>query len=234
MNNGRRVPPISLKPDLLIFLTGTLLQFLVVYSCVPFLSRTGIMKLGSWMILSIPLIFVPIILAGWWLLRKEASLEWRERLRLRKLGRSDWLWVLAGLVVMGGGSGLAFKACITLGLDSNPPFARHAQAWTEGHHWMFAMWAFYWPFNILGENFVWRGVILPRMEARLGQYAWLLNALLWGVFHLAFGLGNLIVLLPTLAVVPFVAQRTRNTWPAAILHASLSGPGFMALAFGAY
>jgi len=129
-------------------------------------------------------------------------------------------------------STIMFKVCAILGLNSSPPFARNVQSWTEGHLWMFALWAVYWPFNIFGENVVWRGIILPRMELKIGNFAWLFNAFLWGLFHLAFGLGNLIVLLPTLIVVPFIAQRTHNTWTAVILHACLSGPGFVALAFG--
>jgi hypothetical protein len=70
------------------------------------------------------------------------------------------------------------------------------------------------------------------MEARLGSRAWTLNAALWGAFHIPFGPGNLLVLLPTLLVVPWIAQRRRNTWLAVLLHAGLSGPGFVALALG--
>ena len=86
--------------------------------------------------------------------------------------------------------------------------------------------------NILGEELVWRGVSLPRMEARLGERAWALNAALWGAFHSSFGVGNLLALLPTLTLVPWIAQRRRNTWLAVLLHAGLSGPGFVALALG--
>lgn len=74
--------------------------------------------------------------------------------------------------------------------------------------------------------------MLPRMQERFGRSAWLLNAGLWGAFHLAFGPGNLIVLLPTLILVPLVAQRRHNNWLAVLLHAGLSGPGFIALALG--
>lgn len=101
-----------------------------------------------------------------------------------------------------------------------------------GDGWMVAVWAVYWPINLLAEELVWRGVVLPRMEARVGSWAWLLNGAAWGVVHLGFGPGNLIVLLPTLIVVPLVAQRRRSVWLAVALHAALSGPGFVALALG--
>lgn len=125
-----------------------------------------------------------------------------------------------------------FRLCSELGLDPNPPFARDVQPLLGERLWMLALWAVYWPVNILGEEFVWRGISLPRMQARLGSRAWALNAALWGAFHTAFGPGNLLVLLPSLVLVPWVAQRRNNTWLAVLLHAGLSGPGFVALAIG--
>jgi hypothetical protein len=70
------------------------------------------------------------------------------------------------------------------------------------------------------------------MQIHFGGGAWLINGALWGAFHIAFGLGNLIVLLPTLVCVPLIAQIRRNTWLAVAMHAGLSGPGFVALALG--
>jgi membrane protease YdiL (CAAX protease family) len=119
-----------------------------------------------------------------------------------------------------------------LGLNPNPPFARDVRALTADRVWMVGVWALYWPCNILGEEFIWRGVLLPRMEAWIGARAWLINALAWGVFHAAFGAGNVLVLLPTLLLVPLVAQRRRSTWLAVLMHASLSLPGFVVLALG--
>ena len=63
--------------------------------------------------------------------------------------------------------------------------------------------------------------------------AWLVNAGLWFVFHLAFGPGNLLVLTPTITIVPWVVQRRKNTWLGVLLHAALSLPGFIAMGLGA-
>lgn len=223
----------DLGADFAIFGIGAALQYGVVHHAVPRLSHTGLEPLAAWMILSIPLIFAPILALGLLILRMEGrTRSLSERLWLARPSGRDWRWAALGLLAMGLGSGAMFSLCATLGLDPNPPFARHAQAWTGERIWMLGLWLVYWPINILGENLVWRGVVLPRMEARLGRRAWLLNASGWGIFHLAFGPGNLIVLLPTLLVVPFVAQRRRSTWLAVLLHAGLSGPGFLALALG--
>lgn len=223
----------DLAADAAIFLIGAALQYGVVTHAVPVLGETGLEPLAAWMILSIPLIFVPIIALGLLILRAEGhSRSLSQRLWLARPSPEDWRWAALGLLAMGLGSGAMFALCAALGLDSLPPFARHAKPWTDERIWMLGLWLVYWPINILGENLVWRGIVLPRMEARLGRWAWLVNAFAWGIFHLAFGVGNLIVLLPTLLVVPYVAQRRRSTWLAVVLHAGLSGPGFAALALG--
>lgn len=233
MTTGSSPRARDISPDVTVFLIGMVIQFPVVYVLVPWLSASGLPRLASWMILSPFLIFSPIAAAGYLIVRREEAKQglW-DRLRLRSLTPRDWKWTLAGLLAMGLGSGAMFGLTAAVGLDSNPPFARNAEPWSGGLLWMFALWAAYWPINILVENIVWRGIILPRFEERVGGLAWLLNAVLWAVFHTAFGLGNILVLVPTLLVVPFVAQKTHNTWTAIILHATLSGPGFMAIAFG--
>lgn len=226
--------PGSLVPDVAIFLGGTVLVFVVVYQAVPWLSVVWqVDAMAAWMVLSVPLIFLPVVGASLLLLRHEPrAFSWRDRLWLHRPSGHDWAWGTAAFAVLAAASGAAFAACAALGLDPNPPFARGLRPLTMDRLWTVALWAVYWPINILGENLAWRGIILPRMQGRVGRYAWLLNAGLWGVFHLAFGLGNLIVLLPTLVLVPLIAQRRHNTWLAVMLHAGLSGPGFIGLALG--
>ena len=185
------------------------------------------------MALSLLLVFAPLLACAVWLLRSEGGSEgWRERLRLAHPSRADWIWGVGALAAMALASGAMFALCDALHLDPNPPFARHLRPLAGDRLWILGLWAVYWPVNILGEEFVWRGVVLPRMERRLGAGAWRLNAVLWGAFHTSFGAGNLLVLVPTLVLVPWVAQRRRNTWLAVLLHAGLSGPGFVALALG--
>ena len=221
----------SLAPDAALFLGGGLLVAATVWLGVPALAAAGVQPLAAWMALAIPVVFTPIVACGWWIVRAEpARGSWIDRLRLRRPSRADWLWGLAGVVGIGAGTAALFRACAELGLDPNPPFARDVQV--AGRPWLLGLWAVYWPINILGEELVWRGVSLPRMEARLGERAWLLNAALWGAFHTSFGVGNLLILLPTLVAIPWIAQRRRNTWLAVLLHAGLSGPGFVALALG--
>ena len=130
------------------------------------------------------------------------------------------------------GSAALFSLAAWLGLDVASPFTRNVQPLTADRWWLLAIWLVFWPVNILGEEFLWRAVLLPRMVTACGGWAWAPNAALWGVFHVGFGVGNNLVLLPTLLTVPWVVQRTRNAWLGVILHALLSLPGFVAIALG--
>jgi membrane protease YdiL (CAAX protease family) len=224
----------SAAMDFAVFLLGAVLQYVTVYLAVPHVTTRGVEPIVAWMLCSVPMIFMPLIMCGLWMLRTEDSLShWRRRLRLSWPHGRDWLWGAGGLGCIVLGSGFAFWLCSAIGLESNPPFARDVQAVTRARLWLVALWAIYWPINMLGEEFIWRGVLLPRMSLHFGRHAWLVNAVMWGLFHAAFGVGNVVVLVPTLLVVPLIAQLRRSTWLAVMLHAGLSLPGFVALGLGA-
>lgn len=232
MKYASATPIPSLASEALVFAIGGSLVFGVTHWGVPRLADAGLDPFAAWMLLSVPFVFVPITLLGWRLLRSEGpSPSWVERLRLRRLTRQDWLWAALGSIAILVGSALLSRVCEALGLPIDP-FARAPRAWAPDRAWMFVLWAIYWPFNILGEEFVWRGVILPRMEARSGSRAWCWNSALWASFHIGFGAGNILTVGPALLLVPLLSQRRRSTWLAVVLHAAISLPGMIAIALG--
>lgn len=78
--------------------------------------------------------------------------------------------------------------------------------------------------NILGEEFWWRGYILPRQELQLGSIAWFVHGILWACFH-AFKWWTVPALMIVCLVVPFFAQKTKNTYPGIISHLLVNGLG---------
>ena len=86
-------------------------------------------------------------------------------------------------------------------------------------------------FNIFGEEFWWRGYILPRQEVVMGKYTWFIHGILWTLFHV-FWKWNLIMLLPVCLSISFVASKLKNTWPAIIAHFVLNGMGIIPLILG--
>jgi hypothetical protein len=103
---------------------------------------------------------------------------------------------------------------------------------TPDRYWILAVWLPFFTINIIGEELLWHGVILPRQEAALGRWAWLANGLGWLGFHLAFGPSVLFVLWPTTLIIPYIVQHRRNAWIGVSIHGALNGSGFLAIAFG--
>jgi membrane protease YdiL (CAAX protease family) len=101
-----------------------------------------------------------------------------------------------------------------------------------GRYWILGAWLPFFVLNIIGEEFVWRGVILPRQEVAFGGRAWLVNGILWLLFHAAFPWQVLLTLLPITLILPYVVQRRRSTWSGIVIHGGFGAVGFLVLAFG--
>jgi membrane protease YdiL (CAAX protease family) len=157
----------------------------------------------------------------------------RDRMRLRAMGKRDWVWTL-GLVVF-----IILVGLLPAGWTGwlAPVVFYHQPAAFSDFMANFATettfmglpvtWGLFLYFmacllilNIAGEEFWWRGYILPRQEAAHGAWAWLPNGVLWAMFHAFYhwNLASLVAMLPVTLSIAFVAQRTKNTWPACIGH----------------
>ena len=76
--------------------------------------------------------------------------------------------------------------------------------------------------NFLSEEFLFRGVLLPKMKGRFGRWDWAANGVIFGLYHLhmPWGIPGNIVFGALLA---FIARRYRSNWFPIILH---SGQAF--------
>jgi hypothetical protein len=87
-----------------------------------------------------------------------------------------------------------------------------------GQWWILGIALVSFSFNyFLGEEFLFRGVLLPKMRGVFGKYDWVANAVLFGVYHLhlAWALPSIIV--SNLAI-SWPAARFRSNWMAVIVH----------------
>jgi membrane protease YdiL (CAAX protease family) len=92
----------------------------------------------------------------------------------------------------------------------------------EGAWWFLALFVFQALFNtILGEEFLFRGVLLPKMAGVFGRWAWVTNGILFGLYHLhqPWGIANSVV---TGLLYSFPAARYRSTWLSIMLHSAQS------------
>jgi membrane protease YdiL (CAAX protease family) len=73
-------------------------------------------------------------------------------------------------------------------------------------------------FNILGEEVLFRGVLLPRMEGVFGKWDWVANSVLFALYHTHEPWNYLNYFLGFAGFVAFPARRFRSTWLAIVVH----------------
>ncbi|HEX6739209.1 MAG TPA: CPBP family intramembrane glutamic endopeptidase [Vicinamibacteria bacterium] len=235
---GLPLRPLGLAASAALFGGGALLLALATRVVIPALvSATGAEPVVMWFVAASTVVFAPLLLVAALLLRRERSAavepwSWRARLRLRAMNGADWAWSLAGLLAVSASTGGLAGALAMLGQRRLQPAFMAFAPLTAGRYWILAAWLPFFALNILGEEFVWRGVVLPRQEAAFGRAAWLVNGVLWLLFHAAFPWQVLVMLVPIALILPAIAQRRRSTWPGVVIHAVFGGIGFLALAFG--
>ena len=69
----------------------------------------------------------------------------------------------------------------------------------------------------LGEEFLWHGVLLPKMRGVFGKYDWVANAVLFGLYHVHKPWAMPGVIASTMAY-SWPARRFRSNWMAIIVH----------------
>jgi membrane protease YdiL (CAAX protease family) len=92
----------------------------------------------------------------------------------------------------------------------------------EGAWWFLALFVIFAVFNtILGEEFLFRGVLLPKMEGVFGRGSWVANSILFALYHvhLPWVIPNAFL---TGLLYTFPAYRYRSTWMSIILHSAQS------------
>jgi CAAX protease family protein len=196
-------------------------------------ARLGALTLGLMWLVALSVIIV---------FREEGNVRWttlRRRLRLNtprdphtdEPRRKLWLWAVPLLILVALWGlflaprvsaawtsllpALAEPSGFALGsvLASPAGRAEFVGAWG-----VLALFAINAAFNILGEELLFRGVLLPRMNGVFGRWDWLANGVLFGAYHLhqpwgmlgSVGSGALLYALPV--------RYFRSTWMSIITH----------------
>lgn len=221
-----------------IYLPAAILMYCLTKYLIPYLSEvTGQETILFWFIVGGLGVFTPLIITGMLILRSEgfrfSGDTWNHRLRFRRISKNELIWAISGLLIVGILSGLIMKGLnFFIGEFDHSPAFMSFEPLTSGRYWLLLIWLPYWILNILGEEFLWRGVILPRQEIVFGKYTWLIHGTGWGIFHIAFGWQLLITLIPLIYIQSYIVQKKKNSWIGVIMHGGLNGPSFIAICFG--
>jgi membrane protease YdiL (CAAX protease family) len=101
-----------------------------------------------------------------------------------------------------------------------PQMSQLATPEFKGQWWLLGIVVLSQIFNyFLGEEFLFRGVLLPKMQGVFSKYDWVANAVLFGLYHLHKPWSipaNIIGSLP----LTWPARRFRSNWMAIIIHGS--------------
>jgi membrane protease YdiL (CAAX protease family) len=222
----------------LIYCPAAILLFVVTRYAVPHLAETtGQEPVLFWFLCGGVFVFLPLIIAAVVILKAEGrSLSretWSRRMRFGRPTRVEVGWASIALVASSALSAMVMKGidALTGGFDHTPVFMTF-EPLTSGRYWLLLVWFPYWVLNILGEEILWRGVMLPRQEIVFGRWTWLFHGFGWALFHIAFGWQLLLTLVPLLFVQSYAVQRTRNSWVGVMVHGAINGPSFIAIALG--
>ena len=92
-----------------------------------------------------------------------------------------------------------------------------------GAWWLYGLFLLLALFNtVLGEELLFRGVLLPRMQGAFGRWDWVANGVLFGVYHLhqPWGIASSVVDGALLFALP--SRRFRSAWLGIAVHSAQS------------
>ncbi len=209
------VKPMKFWQSVLFFLLPGLYAVFAMYALFPALVRLGISEESAYNTAHLTgfiglflATMVALLVDGW-------QLRWatvKERLRVRHMDSTAWKWTLPFLV-------LYLVLGLVLSILSQQVFAWLGFSPTAADVPLTNIPCFLIVLvaNVLSEELWWRGYILPRQELQHGKYAWVVNGVLWSFFHL-FKWWAIPFMLMKHWIIPLVAQRTKNTTPAILIH----------------
>lgn len=252
MNQREAIQPMPLWMSILFFGIPSLIATLGIYVGIPALDRLGLPMIANFYLMTgIPMMLM--FLAALIAYRREGRLlTWagiKERFRFKPIRGKEWLWTLGLAVVYIGGYFLLLPTARWLAsfpLFEPPQFIpsivdpRVVESGIptemlgiplKGAWWVVGVHAVVLFFNIFGEEFWWRGYILPRQELVHGRWTWLVHGILWNLFHV-FWKWNLIALIASTWSLSYVVFKTKNNRHGLLVHFINNGLGFLVILLG--
>lgn len=145
-----------------------------------------------------------------------------------------WWWIIP-LILLVAGLELGFRSALVQlwtgifpmlaepqGYDASVMFAPGFRSQWVGAWGFLGLFFVLALFNtFLGEEFLFRGVLLPRMEGAFGKWDWVANGVIFGFYHLHLP-WNIPLSVLTGLIYAFSAKRFQSTWFSIILHSGRS------------
>ena len=182
-------------------------------------------------------VMIPLFVLAVYLYLKENSeasfSDFMARYRFRKLNKIDLAWMIAALLFCFLAAGLIFVILTQFfdGFSMSPSFM-DSNSLSNHNWWIYLAWLPFFFFNIMGEECMWRGYIMPRQELVYGRWTWLVHGSFWLLFHIPFGFQLMITVAPVIYVESYVVLKRRNTWTGVLIHGVFNALGFLSVSLG--
>jgi membrane protease YdiL (CAAX protease family) len=233
--NVKTVNPIKAA---LTFVSFTAYFYLLLFTLLPFLKANIVLYPAIYWFITGYFLFVPLLkYAVWrtWAEGNRGTGKIMAALNIKPFTKRDWKYSIVGLLLGLILTGVIFGASLLFSRHfgwrpiSTTPWFMEMRPFTGTGKLLLLVWLPMFFFNIAGEELLWRGYIQSRMR---GRHAWPLCSALWLLFHLPFGPGLMIMLLPVIIIIPYAFHKTRNTLVGIFIHGLYNGPLFVAVAMG--
>lgn len=247
-----KVNPMGMMSSLVFFGIPTAIFSFSIYYVMQQLHRQGINDLVNFLItLVIPLVL--LLAASLIAFKIEGNkFTWHTlstRFRLKRMTRKDWFYTIglfASMALIYGGLSFTPKWLIQFKLFSTPYFLLPAVdprieqhilptefmgVPLKGQWWFAVVYFIALLFNVVGEEFWWRGYIFPRQELAFKKWTWLIHGILWGLFHV-FWKWNLLILLPSSIALSYVIYKRKNTSIGLIAHLAFNSVPLIGIIIG--
>lgn len=246
-NENNMITQYSLRKIFIVWAMATIPMALLGWVIAPTMAddptHPGFERLA---ILTIGLIW-QFVLTMFLLYQETDSLKWsifKERLWLQsprspKTGEKQnrFLWWLIPLILLAGIfdimiSGVLDKLWISIFPFFAEPSGLSLAAALESPEWksklvgawgVLALFIFQALFNtVLGEELLFRGLLLPRMSGAFGKWDWVMNGILFGLYHLHQPWMILSAIVQGMFLLALPSRYYCNTWFGIVLHSGQS------------
>jgi len=202
----------------------------------PGFERLAVLTVGLiWQfIMVLFLIYMESGNLGWATLKKRLWLAGPKSPQTGEISRRLWFWLIP-LIVLVAIYEMQFSEYVVRAWTSLFPFLAEPPGWAlgslldtpEGRAQMVGAWNILALFTVsaifntvLGEELLFRGLLLPRMNKVFGKWDWVVNGLLFGLYHLHQPWGLLSI--GGVIFFAFPTKRFRSAWFGIIAHSGQS------------
>ncbi|MBN2392563.1 MAG: CPBP family intramembrane metalloprotease [Anaerolineae bacterium] len=246
------IHPLGLGLSLLYFGLPALCMVSGFYVLMPYLTRQGMTPYMAYLIGTVLPLALMLVMALVAFRLEGHPLTWRalmERFNYRRMSVADWGWTalvfaveIAAYVAITRFSAWLIESGVMPLPASLPAFMNPRTVFTQetldiaagglrGNWVILVVSVIALIINVVGEEFWWRGYILPRQLLAFGALTWVVHGVLWTGFHI-FKWWDLLNLLPLSLGLTWVVLRRDNNTPGLVIHFITNGVGLFPIFLG--